>query len=127
MKWRSWDFAALLQQQADILAAAARLVRPGGRLVYATCSLLTAENEEVVGTFLASHADFAVAPGEAALAAHGVVIADAATPRRPPAAPATPPPHRRLLRGAARAQRPGRHRDALLTFPRARRYAMAGL
>jgi 16S rRNA (cytosine967-C5)-methyltransferase len=80
MKWRSWDFAALSQQQADILAAAARLVRPGGRLVYATCSLLTAENEEVVGTFLASHADFAVAPGEAALAAHGVVIADAATP-----------------------------------------------
>ena len=31
------------------------MVRPGGRLVYATCSLLAAENEEVVGAFLADH------------------------------------------------------------------------
>lgn len=41
--------------QGRILAAAARLVRPGGRLVYATCSLLDEENEDVATAFDAAH------------------------------------------------------------------------
>ena len=40
--------------QGDILARASKLVKPGGRLVYATCSLLTSENEEQVKCFLES-------------------------------------------------------------------------
>ena len=79
MKWRSWDLAALARQQASILAAAARLVRPGGRLVYATCSLLAAENEDIVGGFLAEHADFSMQPAAAALAAQNIVVPRAET------------------------------------------------
>ncbi|MBY0346234.1 MAG: RsmB/NOP family class I SAM-dependent RNA methyltransferase, partial [Neisseriaceae bacterium] len=47
-------------KQVAILASAARLVRPGGRLVYATCSILPEENEAVVKDFLAKHSDFRV-------------------------------------------------------------------
>jgi 16S rRNA (cytosine967-C5)-methyltransferase len=50
----------LLPLQADILASAARLVKPGGRLVYATCSMLPQENEEQVATFLTAHPAFHV-------------------------------------------------------------------
>lgn len=52
----------LLPLQARILASAARLVKPGGRLVYATCSLLPQENEEQIAAFLAAHPDFHVVP-----------------------------------------------------------------
>ena len=44
----------LIAKQRRILAACARLLKPGGRLVYATCSLLREENEQVVEDFLAS-------------------------------------------------------------------------
>src|SRR5882672_8566386 len=50
--------AELNAKQRSILAAAAALVKPGGRLVYGTCSLLTEENEDIVDEFLAKHADF---------------------------------------------------------------------
>ncbi|MFG1421390.1 RsmB/NOP family class I SAM-dependent RNA methyltransferase [Roseixanthobacter liquoris] len=56
----------LLPLQAAILASAARLVKPGGRLVYATCSLLPEENEEQVAAFLAAHPAFHVVPLRAA-------------------------------------------------------------
>ena len=46
--------------QADILAIAARGVRPGGRLVYATCSLCDSENEQIVKAFLAANDEFAL-------------------------------------------------------------------
>ena len=51
---------SLVPLQARILASAARLVRPGGRLVYATCSLLPQENEEQVAAFLGAHPAFHV-------------------------------------------------------------------
>ncbi|CAH0179219.1 RsmB/NOP family class I SAM-dependent RNA methyltransferase [Roseomonas sp. CECT 9278] len=47
------DLAELVAVQHDILARAAELVRPGGRLIYATCSLLPEENEEQMERFLA--------------------------------------------------------------------------
>src|SRR5205085_3204242 len=57
MKWRQSPEAIveLRAKQAAILASAARLLKPGGRLVYATCSLLEAENEEIAGAFSAEH------------------------------------------------------------------------
>lgn len=76
LKWRQGEdsVAELAVKQASILDAAARLVRPGGRVVYATCSLLTAENEAVVDAFLAGHADFTLASAAQVLARHGVVL-----------------------------------------------------
>jgi 16S rRNA (cytosine967-C5)-methyltransferase len=63
-KWRMTpdDLAELLTRQQRILRSAARLVRPGGRLVYATCSLLREENEEQAGAFLAVEPEFALVP-----------------------------------------------------------------
>ena len=60
------DLLELVPKQADILDAAARLVRIGGWLVYATCSVLPAENEGQVTAFLARHPEFAVRPLSAA-------------------------------------------------------------
>lgn len=50
------------RRQQSLLHQKAALVRPGGRLVYATCSLAQSENEEVVRRFLADHPAFAAAP-----------------------------------------------------------------
>lgn len=65
-RWRlrPADLEALVSLQRAILAEAARLVRPGGRLVYATCSLLARENEAQVERFLAVEGGFAAAPGD---------------------------------------------------------------
>jgi len=62
LRLRPEDLAELVPKQAMILAAAASLVRVGGRLIYATCSLLLEENEAQVEAFLAAHADFAPVP-----------------------------------------------------------------
>ncbi len=58
VKWRlqAGDFKKHPQQQLSLLHAAARLVRPGGRLVYSTCSIDAEENEHVVRDFLAGKA-----------------------------------------------------------------------
>jgi 16S rRNA (cytosine967-C5)-methyltransferase len=48
--------------QAEVLARASALVRPGGRLAYVTCSVLPSENAGVVDAFAASHPDFAPLP-----------------------------------------------------------------
>jgi hypothetical protein len=56
------DLAELVLRQRDILSSAARLVKPGGRLVYATCSLLREENEDQAEGFLAGNPDFAPVP-----------------------------------------------------------------
>ena len=52
------NLTELTALQAKIIARAASYVQPGGLLVYATCSLLPAENERQVEAFLASHPDF---------------------------------------------------------------------
>jgi 16S rRNA (cytosine967-C5)-methyltransferase len=64
IKWRQTPKGVeeLTQKQAAILASAARLVKAGGRLVYATCSLLEEENEAIVKDFLSTHPDFTLRP-----------------------------------------------------------------
>ncbi len=60
LKWRQTPQAVeeMTVKQAAILASAARLLKPGGRLVYATCSILPQENEAIAAAFSAAHADF---------------------------------------------------------------------
>lgn len=62
--------AELTQKQAAILDAASRLLKPGGRLVYATCSLLPEENRGIVDAFLTSHGEFTLAPPGPILTQH---------------------------------------------------------
>ena len=71
------DLAELVVKQHDILSMAAVLTRPGGLLVYATCSLLPDEDERQVDRFLAEHAGFSRLPLAAAWA-------DAGLPGNPP-------------------------------------------
>jgi len=70
LKWRqsAAGIAELTQKQQRILDSAATLVKPGGRLVYATCSVLPEENQAIVETFLASHAQFSRIDAAAELA-----------------------------------------------------------
>ncbi len=56
------DLAELQPKQAAILDEAERLVRPGGRLIYATCSLLAQENEAQIDAFVARHPGYRVVP-----------------------------------------------------------------
>jgi 16S rRNA (cytosine967-C5)-methyltransferase len=70
LKWRQTpsDVDELSKKQASILAAASSLVKPGGRLVYGTCSFLREENEAIVEAFLADHPDFVLGDAQAILA-----------------------------------------------------------
>ena len=60
LKWRQSpaSIQELAAKQTAILESAARLLKPGGRIVYATCSLLRAENEDIADAFTASHPAF---------------------------------------------------------------------
>ena len=58
LRLRNFDYGALAALQLQILSEAAQCVRTGGRLIYATCSLLAEENENVISAFLASNAGF---------------------------------------------------------------------
>ncbi len=76
LKWRQAESAVeeLARKQHAILAAAATLVKPGGRLVYATCSVLPEENESIVAEFLATHPEFTHGNAAAELARAGVPL-----------------------------------------------------
>ncbi|MBV8456813.1 MAG: RsmB/NOP family class I SAM-dependent RNA methyltransferase, partial [Acetobacteraceae bacterium] len=63
---KAGDLAELRVKQQEILDSAAKLVRIGGRLIYATCSMLTEENESQIAGFLDRHAGFAGVPVERA-------------------------------------------------------------
>ena len=79
LKWRQTpqSVAELGVKQAAILASAARLVKPGGRLVYATCSLLDVENEGIAQAFTEANASaFKVMPALEALTRAHVASAD---------------------------------------------------
>ena len=77
LKWRqsATGPAELAVKQRAILAAAATMVKPGGRLVYATCSVLPEENEAIVDEFLAHHPGFAPGDAAAELARAGIALA----------------------------------------------------
>ncbi|MDB5800410.1 MAG: hypothetical protein JWL63_1349 [Rhodocyclales bacterium] len=76
LKWRQTQVGVLelVVKQASILAAAAKLVKVGGRLVYATCSLLVEENDAIVDNFLAAHPQFAEQPVNELLAAQKIEL-----------------------------------------------------
>ena len=65
-RWRirESDVASLAKEQRSILDHASRTVRPGGTLVYSTCTLLHDENEEQIESFLADHREFRRVPRE---------------------------------------------------------------
>ena len=79
LKWRQSPDSVkeLHAKQVAILNSAARLLKPGGRLVYATCSLLDAENEAVAQVFSEAHPDFTLQPAHEVLA-HAQVDAEQA-------------------------------------------------
>jgi 16S rRNA (cytosine967-C5)-methyltransferase len=76
LKWRQTPQSVkeLSSKQAAILTAAARLVKAGGRLVYATCSLLHEENENIVDAFLAAHQEFQRRPCNELLQQQGIAL-----------------------------------------------------
>ena len=69
--------------QANVLDSAARLVKAGGRLVYATCSLLHEENQAVVERFLAEHPDFDIMSAVDVLEKQGVELPECAKAHAP--------------------------------------------
>lgn len=76
LKWRfeAQDIIELNAKQAAILARAAKLVKAGGRLVYATCSLLQDENEAIAEAFLSANDDFTLVPANEILSQQHIQI-----------------------------------------------------
>jgi 16S rRNA (cytosine967-C5)-methyltransferase len=84
-KWRlrPGSLSVRLGEQAAVLDRAARLVRPGGRIVYVTCSVLPEENDDAVSGFLARATGFEPVPSQAALERAGLPhLADVIRPTR---------------------------------------------
>jgi 16S rRNA (cytosine967-C5)-methyltransferase len=88
-KWRLT--AAQLErrraEQRAVLEQGRAMVRPGGRIVYVTCSLLAEENEDQVSAFLAAASDFAASPVLAAIEASGQALPEGLEKLRACAAP----------------------------------------
>lgn len=61
-KWYGPSLEEIIRMQSDILDKVADKVKPGGRLVYATCSLFREENEDQVSAFLSRHPDYKILP-----------------------------------------------------------------
>ena len=76
LKWRlsESDLDDLVAKQAAILEAAARLLQPGGRIEYATCSVLREENDGIVDDFLARHPEYVELDCGRALNEAGIAI-----------------------------------------------------
>ncbi len=76
LKWRfdESELARVNGVQQRVLAAAARLVKAGGRLVYSTCSLLVEENQRVVEGFLAAQPQFRPVPAADVLRVQGIDV-----------------------------------------------------
>jgi 16S rRNA (cytosine967-C5)-methyltransferase len=83
LKWRhdATAIEELANKQRRILKAAARLLHPGGRLVYATCSVLEEENDSIVAEFVAAHPNFVPLPAGELMAAQRIEL-DAGTQLR---------------------------------------------
>jgi 16S rRNA (cytosine967-C5)-methyltransferase len=77
-KWRMRPgaLALRLREQAEALDRAALLVKPGGRVAYVTCSLLTEENDDQVRAFVARHSQFTIIPPAQVVVALGERAAD---------------------------------------------------
>jgi 16S rRNA C967 or C1407 C5-methylase (RsmB/RsmF family)/NOL1/NOP2/fmu family ribosome biogenesis protein len=87
--WRPGHVRGNADRQRDLLAAAARLVRPGGALVYATCTFAPEENEHQIAGFLAAHPDWQL---------QEIPWHEGFTPGRPDWAPNGPPELARTVR-----------------------------
>jgi len=76
LKWRQnpTSIAQLTAKQERILAGAATLLKAGGRLVYATCSVLPEENQQIAERFLAAHPGFELTDAWALLARAGIQL-----------------------------------------------------
>ncbi|MBI3231926.1 MAG: RsmB/NOP family class I SAM-dependent RNA methyltransferase [Candidatus Doudnabacteria bacterium] len=76
VKWRLTAslVAKLARKQCEILLEKSRFVRPDGVLVYATCSMMPQENEDVVNRFLMENDDFVLEPLDTALSQFGIKI-----------------------------------------------------
>ncbi|MEF9997234.1 MAG: RsmB/NOP family class I SAM-dependent RNA methyltransferase [Burkholderiaceae bacterium] len=76
LKWRfdQEEMARINEIQHAVIRAAAKMLKRGGRLVYATCSLLEQENQQVIEDFLAEHPEFELVSAPEVLAAQGVKI-----------------------------------------------------
>jgi len=84
IRWQRHDLAVLTATQDRLLDVGARLLRPGGRLVYATCSLLAQENEQRIEAFAERHPDLRLLPPAPILKRRKIAldIADEATSLR---------------------------------------------
>ncbi len=69
LRWRLQpkDHIRLAQEQGKLLRQAATLVKPGGHLIYSTCTTEPEENEQVIQAFLQKHSNFALLPGPGSL------------------------------------------------------------
>ena len=76
LKWRfeAQDIVELNLKQTAILARAAKLTKAGGRLIYATCSLLNDENEAIAEAFLSANSDFSLVPANEVLAQQQIKV-----------------------------------------------------
>ena len=89
LRLRAEDLAELVAKQASILDRGSRLVKPGGTLVYATCSVLVEENEAQVDAFRRRHPSFEIVP----LAQAWAAVAQGAPPCEGPFLSLTPARH----------------------------------
>ncbi|MGK0674505.1 MAG: RsmB/NOP family class I SAM-dependent RNA methyltransferase [Halothiobacillaceae bacterium] len=74
LKWRRIDLEMLNRIQFELLEGSMRLLKPGGRIVYATCSILLEENERMVERFLARHPGLRLLPAGEILAEQGIDV-----------------------------------------------------